>query len=329
MRLSGNNSLLLSGVISSLLCNIGVLGKTSSWSSTAFVTTHGKRSTIRNDLASSSSSLHASRSICLFEKDDFALETGEWPYTAADMGRVDTSDDSYFYDSPRFVTHIDDRAIESLTAFYREELAALALRKENGGNIDVLDLCSSWISHLPKDEEVGGIIPYGRIVGVGMNEEELQENPQLTEYFVQDMNKNPSLSQFDDDSFDAIMNVVSVDYLTKPKEIFQEMYRILRPGGIALCSFSNRCFPTKAVAMWLQADDIGRMTIVGSYYHYSANWKSIEALDIKLPTMETPERPSFGEMFSNPTAGFAWMNTAAAVAKSNAGDPMFVVKGTK
>ena len=59
------------------------------------------------------------------------------------------------------------------------------------------------------------------------------------------------------------------------------MYRILKPGGIALMSFSNRCFPTKAIAMWLQADDIGRLTIVASYFHYSAIWSSIEAFDLK------------------------------------------------
>ena len=106
------------------------------------------------------------------------------------------------------------------------------------------------------------------------------------------------------------------------------MHRILRPGGISLMSFSNRCFPTKAVAMWLQADDIGRLTIVGSYYHYSADWKSIEALDLK-EQQPTPERPSAGDVFKNPALLTAWMNTAAAVAKNNGGDPMFVVKGVK
>merc|ERR1711935_1107201 len=115
----------------------------------------------------------------------------------------------------------------------------------------------------------------------------------------QDLNQNPNLDQFEDNSFDAICNVVSVDYLTKPLEIFQEMYRILRPNGICLMSFSNRCFPTKAIAMWLQADDIGRLTIVGSYYHYSATWKKIEALDLK-EKQETPKRPSTAEIMSNP-----------------------------
>ena len=236
---------------------------------------------------------------------------------------MDNSDDSRFYDSPRFVTHIDDRAIDSLTNFYREEMAAMALRKN--GDVDILDLCSSWISHFPDD----GIVPMGRVAGVGMNKEELAANKQLTEYHVQNLNKDPSLSQFEDESFDVVCNVVSVDYLTSPKEIFKETYRVLRPGGMALISFSNRCFPTKAVSMWLQADDIGRMTIVASYFHYSAKWTSIEALDIKLPPLKTPQRPSMQEMFQNPSTGFAWMNSATAVAKANAGDPMYVIKGVK
>jgi len=265
--------------------------------------------------------LEDSRSICVFEPSDFALPTGEWPYDESDLKRIDNTDDASFYSVPRFVTHIDDRAIESLTSFYGEELGTLASQKKD--NVDVLDLCSSWISHLPED------LPLGRVVGVGMNEEELAANKQLTEYYVQDMNKKPNLNRLEDESFDVICNVVSVDYLTSPKEIFEETYRVLRPGGLALISFSNRCFATKAVSMWLQADDIGRMSIVGSYFHYSAPWSKIEALDIRLPPLETPQRPTVKEMMQNPGSGWAWMSTATAVAKANAGDPMYVVKAVK
>ena len=128
---------------------------------------------------------------------------------------------------------------------------------------------------------------YGRVEGLGMNERELQSNRQLTGYVCADLNKDPRLP-YDDASFDAVTCVVSVDYLTKPLEVFREIHRVLRPGGQCLMSFSNRCFPTKAVAMWLQADDIGRMTIVGSYAHYAAAWQSIEALDIKLRGADAP-----------------------------------------
>ena len=262
------------------------------------------------------------RSICTFDETDFDGSGSDWPYTAKDLKRLDETDDSNFYDRPRFVTHIDDAAIAALTEFYKTELLAQQKDRQLSAPADVLDLCSSWISHFPDT------IPLGRVVGIGMNEEELQANKQLTEYYVQDLNKDPYLSRFQDNSFDMVCNVVSVDYLTKPKEIFQEMHRILRPGGVALVSFSNRCFPTKAVAMWMLADDIGRMTIVASYYHYTANWASVEALDL-IVRVETPKRPSLQEMFSNPSSGLAWMNTAASVAKTNSGDPMFAVKGTK
>ena len=277
------------------------------------------------DQRSSSKVVMGVKSICTFDKEDFALSTGEWPYTEADIGRLDPTDDTYFYDAPRFVTHIDDRAIESLTAYYRDEITALYEQKGQQ-KLDILDLCSSWISHLPTELEE---THYGLTVGIGMNEEELAANKQLYMHYTQNLNVNPSLAQFEDNSFDVITNVVSVDYLTKPKEIFEEMHRILRPGGIALMSFSNRCFPSKAIAMWLQADDIERLTIVASYYHYSADWSSIEALDIKLAPVQTPDRPGFGEIMSNPSKAFAWASTAGAVAKMNSGDPMFVVKGVK
>ena len=277
---------------------------------------------------SASISLQESRSISSFEPDDFALPSGGWPYTAADMGRLDPTDDVNFYDAPRFVTHIDDRAIESLTEYYREEFGKMLEKKKAAGGdekLDILDLCSSWISHFPQDMED----KYGMTVGVGMNEEELASNKQLYMHYTQDLNKNPIMSQFEDNSFDFVTNVVSVDYLVKPKEIFEEMHRVLRPGGRALMSFSNRCFPSKAVAMWLQADDIGRLSIIGSYYHYAAEWESIDALDIKISPVDTPQRPSMQEIMKDPSKAFAWASTAGAVAKMNSGDPMFVVAGEK
>jgi SAM-dependent methyltransferase len=266
---------------------------------------------------------------------------------------LDNTNDTQFYQQPRFVTHIDDTAIAALTAFYGQEFMSLYQRNNNRA-LDVLDLCSSWISHLPEVNTTTSTstapFQYGRVVGLGMNRPELEANPQLSEFVVQDLNgakDGPSLlAQFDDDSFDVICNVVSVDYLTQPLQVFQEMYRILRPGGIALISFSNRCFPTKAIAMWLQGDDIDRITIVASYFYYSycstddddtttttsssstRNWSSIEAWDLK-ERQELPSRPSVQDLLRNPSSGFAWMNSAAAVQRNNAGDPMYVVKGVK
>jgi hypothetical protein len=130
----------------------------------------------------------SSRLICNFDTSDFALPTGEWPYTESDMARIDNSDDVNFYRMPRFVTHIDDRAIESLTDFYRQEFTALLMEQQTKRKLDVLDLCSSWISHLPED-----IAPLtlGRVEGIGMSEKELAANKQLTNYHVQDLNKEP------------------------------------------------------------------------------------------------------------------------------------------
>ena len=127
-----------------------------------------------------------------------------------------------------FVACSDDGAITSIQQYYS------SLMKDGDS---VCDLCSSWISHLPTD------VKFSRVAGLGMNKDELARNGQLTEYVVQDLNQQPALP-YDDESFDFVCNVVSVDYLNKPLEIFREMHRILRPGGKAIMSFSNRCFPT-------------------------------------------------------------------------------------
>jgi SAM-dependent methyltransferase len=278
-----------------------------------------------------------SRFISSFDQtSDFQYSTGEWPYSDSDFVRIDGSNDSLFYETPRFVTHIDDAAIQSLTTYYQEEMSKFLNEKtattigkhpENNAKLDILDLCSSWVSHLP---EASHEVRYGRVVGIGLNEQELRENSQLTEYYVKNLNDNPSLADlFDDQSFDIVCNVVSVDYLTQPLPIFQEIHRILRPNGIALISFSNRCFPTKAISMWLREDDIGRLSIVASYFHYAATWSSIEAYDIKIRVEAAPPRPSFTEMITDPSKGFAWLNTAAAIAKINSGDPMYVIKAVK
>jgi SAM-dependent methyltransferase len=221
----------------------------------------------------------------------------EWPYTSEDMRRLDESADIYFYGEPRFVTHIDDGAIAALTSYYREALSP---------GDDVLDICSSWISHLPKELELG------RVVGVGMNARELEANERLTEFVQLDLNVAPTLP-FDDASFDAILNVVSVDYLSKPKEVFAEMHRVLRPGGSAIMSFSNRCFPSKAVEVWLSQGDTGRRKIVASYFGCSppGGWKEITALDIRAGGP--------GDVLSDP---LSWLKTAV-------GDPMFVVRATR
>ncbi|KAL3535631.1 hypothetical protein ACH5RR_004092 [Cinchona calisaya] len=200
------------------------------------------------------------------------LKNVDWPelfpFKEEDFQRFDESSDSDFYETPRFVTHIDDPAITELTKYYSE-----ALPPSNTTGVAVLDMCSSWVSHYPKGYK------QDRIVGMGMNEEELKRNPVLTEYIVQDLNVNPKLP-FEDNSFDVITNVVSVDYLTKPIEVFKEMSRVLKPGGLAIMSFSNRCFWTKAISIWTSTGDADHVMIIGSYFHYAGGFEPPQAVDI-------------------------------------------------
>ncbi|XP_051131663.1 uncharacterized protein LOC127251817 [Andrographis paniculata] len=203
---------------------------------------------------------------------DKVLENVKWPdqfpFKAEDFQRFDESPDTVFYDSPRFVTHIDDPAIAALTKYYSE-----VFPPSNTPGVALLDMCSSWVSHYPKGYR------QSKIVGMGLNEEELKRNPVLTEYVVQDLNVDPKLP-FEDNTFDVITNVVSVDYLTKPIDIFKEMSRILKPGGLAIMSFSNRCFWTKAISIWTSTGDADHIMIVGSYFHYAGGFESPKAVDI-------------------------------------------------
>ncbi|KAF8034093.1 hypothetical protein BT93_C0391 [Corymbia citriodora subsp. variegata] len=191
---------------------------------------------------------------------------GQFPFKEEDFQRDDVSPDSLFYKAPRFVTHIDDPAIAALTMFYSR-----VLPPSNSPGVSILDICSSWISHYPAGYK------QERIVGMGMNEEELKRNSVLTEYLVQDLNGNPELP-FEDNSFDIITNVVSVDYLTKPLDVFKEMSRILKPGGQAIMSFSDRCFWTKAISIWTSTDDTDHVLIVGSYFHYAGGFEPPQAV---------------------------------------------------
>ncbi len=169
-----------------------------------------------------------------------------WP--AGFFDRADPGDDAGFYASPRFVTHIDDGAIRAVSDLYDE------LGVPDGR---VLDLMSSWVSHLSRQ-------PTGGLVVLGMNEAELAANPLAAERVLQDLNHDPHLP-LDDAAFDAVTCCVSVDYLVHPVEVLREAARVLRPGGVVVLTFSNRCFPTKAIRGWLETDDEGHVEIVRRY----------------------------------------------------------------
>lgn len=167
--------------------------------------------------------------------------------------RIDESSDGEFYVFDRFVTHIDDRAIAAVGKLYEE----LGLHGR------VLDLMSSWISHFTA--------PPRELTALGLNEQELAANHAATAYVVHDLNTTPELP-FDDGAFDAATCCVSVDYLVKPVDVFAEVRRVLVPGGILVCTFSNRCFATKAVRGWLATDDEGHCRIVAEYFRLSGGW---------------------------------------------------------
>jgi SAM-dependent methyltransferase len=167
--------------------------------------------------------------------------------------RSDESSDASFYASDRLLTHIDDAAIAAVGGLY-EHLGLTG---------HVLDIMSSWISHFRAAP--------AELVVLGLNARELAANPMATDRVVHDLNLDPVLP-FDDARFDAVTCCVSVDYLARPIEVFRDVGRVLAPGGTFVCTFSNRCFPTKAVRGWLAADDSGRCSIVGEYFRRSGGW---------------------------------------------------------
>jgi len=167
--------------------------------------------------------------------------------------RADPSSDAEFYSWPRMVTHIDAAAIAAVSDLYEE----LAVEGE------VLDLMGSWVSHFRRTPEA--------LTVLGMNAEELAANPQASATVIHDLNTDPRLP-FASASFDAAVCCVSVDYLTQPVEVFADVARVLRPGAPFVCTFSNRCFPTRAIRGWLAASDEQRGEIVATYFRLAEGW---------------------------------------------------------
>jgi SAM-dependent methyltransferase len=181
-------------------------------------------------------------------KNGPALE-GLFPPDA--FSRLDETDDREFYFLDRFVSHLDTLALSTV-----EKIIGDLVEEERPV---ILDLMAGWDSHIPE-----GIQP-ARLVGLGLNENELQKNKALTEYRLHDLNGDPTIP-FPDRSFDVVLNTVSVDYLTHPLRIFEEVHRVLKPGGLFLVIFSNRMFPEKAVKIWREANEEERVLLVEDFF---------------------------------------------------------------
>jgi SAM-dependent methyltransferase len=214
------------------------------------------------------------------------------PFPPGAFAREDESPDSRFYAQPRLVNHIDDYAIAAVGEAYRRFLAP-------GG--EYLDLMSSWVSHFPRD------FPIGRLVGLGMNEVELARNPALHERLVQDLNQDHKLP-FADARFDGVLICVSVQYLTRPVQVFQEIGRVLKPGAPLIVTYSNRCFPMKAVRIWLACNDQQHGQLIGVYAQEAGCFEPAEVHDfsprltmIGIPEDEAVrERIRSGQVYTDP-----------------------------
>ncbi len=179
------------------------------------------------------------------------------------FSREDETPDEHFYQEPRFTTHIDDATILEITKYYREVLSP---------SDRLLDLMSSWVSHLP------GEIGYRQISGLGMNSEELARNPRLDDFVVQNLNTVPRLP-YSDGSYDAVMVIVSIQYLIKPFDVFSEIARVLTPGGKCIVAMSHRLFPTKAIYAFHVLAPAERCRLVSAYMEQTQLMTDIEIID--------------------------------------------------
>ncbi|MHC1742791.1 MAG: methyltransferase domain-containing protein [Syntrophobacteraceae bacterium] len=203
------------------------------------------------------------------------------------FARPDVASDRHFYEKPRFVNHIDEKAIETISDLYGKVL--------HDGN-HVLDLMSSWNSHIPPHVQLG------KLTGLGMNIDELKKNEQLTGILVHDLNEEPVLP-FENQFFDAVICTVSVEYLTNPVRIFKEVGRILKPGGCFINTFSNRWFPPKVTTIWEQLYEFERMGLISEYFLLSEQFENLSTHSLRGQPRPEDDK-YYGELFvSDPVYG--------------------------
>lgn len=182
--------------------------------------------------------------------------------------KLDDTDDRFFYDYPRLVTHVDSGFIQQLTDLYRQHLQPES---------SILDLMSSWVSHLPEE------IQFAKVMGHGLNAEELTKNPRFDDFFVQNLNQDLKLPQ-GDQTFDAVLIAVSVQYLQYPEAILSEIHRVLKPDGVIIISFSNRMFYQKAIQAWREGTDDQHLQLVQSYIRAVSGLSEPQVISNQTPS---------------------------------------------
>lgn len=202
----------------------------------------------------------------------------------AHFKRLDDRDDQLFYETARMVQHMDRTALEQVTALYRRFLKP---------GMQVLDLMSSWVSHIP------AACNDLNVTGLGMNEEELDNNPQLASHVLQDINRQSTLP-FGNDQFDAVICNASVEYLTDPVAVFRELRRILKPGATAIFTFTDRWFPTKVIELWTGLHPFERLALVEEYFRAAGGFTDMQTETVRGLPRPQDDKYAREQAFSDP-----------------------------
>ena len=198
--------------------------------------------------------------------------------------RMDDREDSLFYETARLVQHLDRTAIDQVSEIHGRFLQP---------GMQVLDLMSSWVSHIP--ESVTDL----NVTGLGMNADELARNPRLSSKVIQDINLQTSLP-FDDRQFDAVICSASVEYLTEPLAVFRELGRVLKPGAPAIITFTDRWFPTKVIELWTALHPFERLALVQEYFRSAGNFTDIETETARGRPRPEDDKYARQQAFSDP-----------------------------
>ena len=193
-----------------------------------------------------------------------------------ERGKLNESDDALWYSQPRFCTHVDDGFLEQLTRLYRQRTTP---------EYKCLDLCSSHVSHYPYE--------YEYVLGHGLNREELSRNGAFQgNFFVRNFNENPTIDA-PDQTFDMVSMCVSIQYMQRAEELFKEIFRVLKPGGVVIISYSNRMFYEKALSVWRDGTGYSRTQLVKSYFQNVSGFTEPEVITEVLPDGVEDEKNVF------------------------------------